>query len=574
MNPRHWGRSLSIQDRLLFFAAMLYTILRIIFNYGVSFPMNPNEQEPASFPYRPPSFHLYAVQAANLASGSRIDKISLNTYCLLAAMKGQGMITVDGIRHPLFPGKCYMLAPGTIMELEAAESVGLDVYRVYFEAGTPSRSSCSRESVEELLCIGELTFQPFWRLAEYLEDLYRNRYSGGALESFRLNVRFQEMIASLLEQNRTGEPKADALQAVERTIAYMHRCYHENIAIEQLVRETGISRWQYNALFKSLTGTTPIDYLTELRIKRAKSLLLLPGHRLKDVSAGSGFRDEYYFSRRFKQTVGISPKQYIEANARQPRIVSLQYLGEVLSLGIKPIGTNRSLLKPFHREAGGVQGIEEPPDAESMLELKPDLILFPSFAPKQLAEQFAKVAPAVEIDWQDDVFARLTKIGELLGRRKEARNWISRYVAKAKRTRQLLAPYVDAGETATAFIYDGVHRKLFVYGAHNFGHTLYRALHFDPPDKVKTLMGQHKSFRWTAIDPESVADYAGDRIFLAVTEDEPAIEWARAFVTSEHWRELPAVQNGHAYVVEHKWGLYDPITLESHLDEMVRLLGM
>ncbi|WP_158302023.1 AraC family transcriptional regulator [Paenibacillus mesophilus] len=535
--------------------------------------MNPNEQEPAPFPYRPPSFHLYAVQAVNLSSGSRTDKILQNTYCLLAAMKGQGMITVDGIRQPLFSGKCYVLAPCTIMELEAVEPIDLDVYRVYFEAGAPSQSSCSRETVGELLSTGELTFQPFWRLTEFLEDIYCNRYSDCALESFRRNVRFQELIASLVEQNRAVEPKADALQAVERTIAYMHRCYHENISIEQLVQEAGISRWQYNALFKSLTGTTPIDYLTELRINRAKSLLLLPGLQLRDVSAGAGFRDEYYFSRRFKQTVGISPKQYTQANARPPRIVSLQYLGELLSLGIKPVGTNRSLLKPFHREAGGVHGIEEPPDAESMLKLKPDLILFPSFAPKPLVEQFAKVAPAVEVNWHDDVFARLTKIGELLGRRKEARNWISRYAAKAKRTRQLLAPYVHAGETVAAFIYDGVHRKLFVYGAHNFGHTLYRALHFDAPDKVKMLMGQHKSFRWTAIDPESVADYAADRIFLAVTEDETAIQWARAFVTSEHWRKLPAVRNGRAYIVEHKWGLYDPITLESHLDEMVRLLG-
>jgi iron complex transport system substrate-binding protein len=424
-----------------------------------------------------------------------------------------------------------------------------------------------------LLCTGEVSFQPFWRLAEFLEDLYRNRYSGGALESFRMNVRFQEMIAILLEQNRTGKPKADALQAVERTIAYMHRSYDENISIEQLVQEAGISRWQYNALFKSLTGTTPIDYLTELRINRAKSLLLLPGQQLKDVSARAGFRDEYYFSRRFKQTVGISPKQYAQANARQPRILSLQYLGEVLSLGIKPVGANQSLLKQFHHEAGGVHGIEEPLDAETILKLKPDLILFPNFAPRQLVEQFAKVAPAVEVNWHDDVYSRLTKLGELLGRRKEARNWISRYEAKAKRTRELLASYVHASETATAFIYDGSHRKLFVYGAHNFGHTLYRALHFDPPDKVKTLMGQHKSFRWTAIDLESMADYAGDRIFLAVTEDEPALEWARGFVTSEHWRKLPAVQNGRSYVVEHKWGLYDPITLESHLDEMVRLLA-
>ncbi|MDF2660826.1 MAG: hypothetical protein K0Q94_3617 [Paenibacillus sp.] len=535
--------------------------------------MNHTDQHPTPFPYRPLLFHLSAVQFTSLLSGARTDKMLLSTYCLLTTMKGQGTISIDGVRRPLLPGQCFVLDPGMIIELESAESNVLDAYRVYFEADAPGDSSCTRETVEELLCTGEVRFQPFWRMAEFVEQLYRNRHHNGALESFKSNVRFQEIVASLLEQNRPGVSREDAAQAVNRTIAYMHRSYHEEISIEQMAQDAGISRWQYNALFKSLTGTTPIDYLTELRINRAKALLVMPGQQLKDIAARAGFRDEYYFSRRFKQTVGMSPKHYAHSNMSEPRILTLQYLAEVLSLGIKPVGTYQALLDRFQAEADGVQGIEEPFETETMLKLKPDLIILPSFIPRQQFKQFAKVAPAVQFDWFDDIYDRLTKIGELLGRQKEAKRWIESYEAKAERTRELLASHVRAGETATAFIYDTSHRKLFVYGAHNFGYTLYRALHFAPPEKVKSLIGKHRTFRWTAIEPEAIGDYAGDRVFLALPSDELALEWARNMLNSKLWRSLPAVRNGRAYIVEHKWGLYDPITLESHLDEMVRLLA-
>lgn len=46
----------------------------------------------------------------------------------------------------------------------------------------------------------------------------------------------------------------------------------------------------------------------------------------------------------------------------------------------------------------------------------------------------------------------------------------------------------------------------------------------------------------------------------------------QTIMSSDDWRNLPAVRNGLAYVVGAKWAMYDPPTLEAHLDEMVRLL--
>ncbi|WP_158606394.1 helix-turn-helix domain-containing protein [Paenibacillus ginsengarvi] len=535
--------------------------------------MNPSEAGAAVVLHRLPSFHLSAALTETMPPGAQSDKTMLSDYCWLAVVRGQGTIAINSKLHPLYAGVCLMMRPGSVVRTEAASAEALLLYRLHFIVDDPGgRGANGSGAAEELLGLGEVRFQQLHLLAEFMEELAAGAAQTDPLGTFRANIRFQELLADLFEQNRPGDSEQTAIRTVEQTIVVMHRSFREVLSIDQLARDAGVGRAKYNSLFKSITGSTPIDYLTQLRINRAKTLLQQPGSRLKDVAAEAGFQDEYYFSRRFKMTVGMSPKRYANRYARQPRIVSLQYLGELLSLGVKPVGTNESLLHAFPAEAKGVAGIGEPFDADFVLRLKPDLILLPSFLPKDWHETIAKLAPVAEIDWFDDVYARMNKIGALLDRRKEAEAWIGRYEAKSERTREFIAPYVSPGESATAFIYDGKHRKLFIYGRYNFGHTLYRALRFAPPDKLRKLMERDKRLRWTHIEPEAMQEYAGDRVFLLVTEDDAAQKWARAMLGSTAWTRLPAVRNGRAYVVPCKWGLYDPLTLDHHLDEMAELL--
>ena len=63
--------------------------------------------------------------------------------------------------------------------------------------------------------------------------------------------------------------------------------------------------------FKAETGKTPLSYLTDLRIDRAKQLLVSPTYEtVETVSAKCGFRDSFYFSTCFKKRIGCSPLQY------------------------------------------------------------------------------------------------------------------------------------------------------------------------------------------------------------------------------------------------------------------------
>ncbi|MDD3659301.1 MAG: helix-turn-helix transcriptional regulator, partial [Lachnospiraceae bacterium] len=65
-------------------------------------------------------------------------------------------------------------------------------------------------------------------------------------------------------------------------------------------------------LFKSETGQTLNQYLTDYRIEKAKKLLQDPRYKITDISEKVGYTDGNYFGKTFKRTVGLSPSEYRE----------------------------------------------------------------------------------------------------------------------------------------------------------------------------------------------------------------------------------------------------------------------
>ena len=77
-------------------------------------------------------------------------------------------------------------------------------------------------------------------------------------------------------------------------------------AIEKL----GVSPDHLRKLFMKTIGKTPLNFLTDLRIKEACQLMQVRGLKIKEVAARVGFEDPYYFSRQFKKVTGRSPQTY------------------------------------------------------------------------------------------------------------------------------------------------------------------------------------------------------------------------------------------------------------------------
>ena len=97
---------------------------------------------------------------------------------------------------------------------------------------------------------------------------------------------------------------------VEQIVNYFDDHYNEKISLDQIAENMYLSPFYISKIFKSETGDTPIRHLINIRLEKAKELLV-EGYSgsIQEVAASVGYEDAYHFSKLFKKRYGISPSQ-------------------------------------------------------------------------------------------------------------------------------------------------------------------------------------------------------------------------------------------------------------------------
>lgn len=104
---------------------------------------------------------------------------------------------------------------------------------------------------------------------------------------------------------------------IQQATKLMNAGYMQEFSIDQLSRELNVSRAYLTSKFSSEMGLSPMQYLVNLRMSRARYLLLTSELPVSKIGESVGFKDAFYFSRFFKKNDGMSPTQYREAHVRE-----------------------------------------------------------------------------------------------------------------------------------------------------------------------------------------------------------------------------------------------------------------
>ncbi|MDQ0253275.1 two-component system response regulator YesN [Evansella vedderi] len=105
---------------------------------------------------------------------------------------------------------------------------------------------------------------------------------------------------------RVNDMKGQLTRARE----YIDANYHKAISLEEVAEHVGLSSYYLSKLFKDRYERTFIDYLTDVRMTKAKEYLKDRNLPLKEIAIDIGYKDPNYFSRVFKKETGISPSEY------------------------------------------------------------------------------------------------------------------------------------------------------------------------------------------------------------------------------------------------------------------------
>ena len=118
---------------------------------------------------------------------------------------------------------------------------------------------------------------------------------------------------SMLSNQLATRPENAEPKAVTRAREFIEKNQDRDVSLQEVAKAVNTSTFYFCKLFKKATGLTFTDYLSRVRIERAKNLLLNPNLRVSEIAYEVGFQSLTHFNRMFRKLTGQSPSAYREA---------------------------------------------------------------------------------------------------------------------------------------------------------------------------------------------------------------------------------------------------------------------
>ena len=107
--------------------------------------------------------------------------------------------------------------------------------------------------------------------------------------------------------------RADSL--IDAAKRYIDTHFQNDISLDDISQELDISPYYFSRIFKEEAGVTFVEYLTNVRMDKAREMLRNPEISVKDIASAVGYQDANYFSRIFKRLEGRTPTEYRGENS-------------------------------------------------------------------------------------------------------------------------------------------------------------------------------------------------------------------------------------------------------------------
>lgn len=217
-------------------------------------------------------------------------------YEIIVCTDGNGVFFTNDTETPITKGSIIIVPPNTP---HYSKSNG-ELERIFIDKHFDLFISVTKPLIlqgdgeNDGVILAKLLYQNRYDTSKYLSSLI------GAFESYILNA------------IEVDDALSFTVKSITREIT--ENFHDTNFNLAALLKESGYSEDYIRAKFKEKTGKTPVGFLTEVRIEHSCVLIGTYGKSLSlsEIAESCGFNDYIYFSRRFKELKGVSPREYLQ----------------------------------------------------------------------------------------------------------------------------------------------------------------------------------------------------------------------------------------------------------------------
>lgn len=218
-------------------------------------------------------------------------------YEIIVYTKGKGIFYSPEKQIEAFPGKIIIVPPDTVHHSLKKDS---DFERIYING---------EFNQTFLLTTPTVVFDnPEGEGLMLAKMIYNNRHADSQYIAALVNAFSHFLLQSINIKN-------DIFLTIKEMVDIISNdFYNSNIDLNSLLKKSGYAEDYIRAQFKRITGKTPTQFLTEVRINHACYLINIykDSFTLSDVAEKCGYIDYVYFSKKFKSVTGMSPRSYMD----------------------------------------------------------------------------------------------------------------------------------------------------------------------------------------------------------------------------------------------------------------------
>lgn len=256
---------------------------------------------------------LYVVDRTATASWKLNNQMTSHNIMLI--YEGNGEFICNNHKFNASKGDLIYFKPGDYRQAHTFSESLMKCFAVDFIYTCPVYINNEWKFVHRdlpLSCIQNIRDEfLFSKLRDLFSQLTKSALSSPSRNKVKERSIFTEILSLLFHHKDGSQINYSNVKKVDKVLNYMVENYGKNLTLKELADYAQISPSYLGNIFKKITGKSTIDYLIDIRINKAKSLLM-DGLTVSETSKLTGFNDIFYFSKSFKKHEGISPSQYID----------------------------------------------------------------------------------------------------------------------------------------------------------------------------------------------------------------------------------------------------------------------